>query len=128
MDETRAVVALQALAQETRLSVFRLLVAAGPSGMPAGAIAERLDVPPSTLSFHLKELDRAGLVRSWRRARQIFYTAEFETMRRLLAFLTEECCGGHPDICGGLVQLVEAVKQRADGCAGDAKAAGGCRG
>lgn len=110
MDETRAVLALQALAQETRLAVFRLLVGAGPSGMPAGTIAERLQVPPSTLSFHLKELDRAALVRSWRRARQIFYTAEFETMRRLLAFLTEDCCGGHPEICASLVQAVEACE------------------
>jgi DNA-binding transcriptional ArsR family regulator len=128
MDESRAVLALQALAQETRLAVFRLLVAAGPSGVPAGAIAERLQVPPSTLSFHLKELDRAGLVRSWRRARQIFYTAEFETMRRLLAFLTEDCCGGHPEICGGLVPLLEEVGRRATSCRSEAKPAGRCRG
>ncbi|MCL6609355.1 MAG: metalloregulator ArsR/SmtB family transcription factor [Geminicoccaceae bacterium] len=128
MDETRALPALQALAQETRLAIFRLLVAAGPSGLPAGAIAERLEVPPSTLSFHLKELDRSGLVRSWRRSRQIFYAAEFETMRRLLSFLTEDCCGGHPEICGGLVQLVEQASSRAASCASKAKIGEGCRG
>lgn len=127
MDDRSAVAALLALAQETRLSVFRLLVGAGPSGLPAGSIAERLDVPPSTLSFHLKELERSGLVRSWRRARQIFYAAEFETMRRLLAFLTEECCGGHPEICGGLVQLVQALERRSGGCAREATARGSCR-
>jgi DNA-binding transcriptional ArsR family regulator len=128
MDETRALLALQALAQETRLAIFRLLVAAGPSGLPAGAIAERLEVPPSTLSFHLKELDRASLVRSWRRSRQIFYTAEFETMRRLLSFLTEECCGGHPEICGGLAQLVEQASSRAASCAVNPKPGERCRG
>jgi len=128
MDGTRALLALQALAQETRLAIFRLLVAAGPSGLPAGAIAERLEVPPSTLSFHLKELDRAGLVRSWRRARQIFYTAEFETMRRLLSFLTEDCCGGHPEICGGLVELVQQASNRANRCAANVEPGKDCGG
>lgn len=116
MEGREVVLALAALAQETRLAVFRLLVAAGPSGLSAGSIAARLEVPPSTLSFHLKELDRAGLVRSWRRARQIVYAAEFETMRRLLAFLTEDCCGGHPEICGGLARLVDEASARASEC------------
>ena len=74
--------------------------------MPAGAIAESVGVPPSTLSFHLKELDRADLVRSWRVQRQIRYAAHYEGLRRLLAFLTADCCNGHPEICGGLVQVV----------------------
>lgn len=113
MEGREVVLALGALAQETRLAVFRLLVAAGPSGLSAGSIAARLDIPPSTLSFHLKELDRAGLVRSWRNARQIFYAAEFETMRRLLAFLTEDCCGGRPEVCGGLRRLVEEASEQA---------------
>ena len=96
---------LAALAHETRLAVFRLLVTAGPSGLPAGEIAERLGVVASTLSFHLKELDRAGLLRSWRRQRQIFYAADYEGTRALLTFLTRDCCQGHPEICGDLARL-----------------------
>ena len=88
MEINRAVDALAALAQETRLAAFRLLVQAGANGLAAGEIAERLAVPSSTLSFHLKELDRAGLVRSWRVQRQIRYAADYEGMRRLLTFLT----------------------------------------
>jgi DNA-binding transcriptional ArsR family regulator len=108
METSEAIAALAALAQETRLAVFRLLVAEGPSGLPAGEIAGRVGVASSTLSFHLKELDRAGLARSWRRQRQIFYAADYEGTRRLLAFLTEDCCGGHPEICGGIAQAVAA--------------------
>ena len=80
----------------------------GPNGLPAGDIAERVGVPPSTLSFHLKELDRAGLARSWRVQRQIRYAADYEGLRRLLAFLTADCCNGHPEICGGLIEAVAA--------------------
>ncbi len=126
MDETRAVIALQALAQPTRLQVVRLLIAAGPNGLPAGAIAERVGVQPSTLSFHLRELDRAELVRSWRRAQRIFYAVEFETMRQLLSFLTEACCNGHPEICGGLLQPIREVTAAAGSCRG-AAASEGCR-
>ena len=104
MEPNQAVAALAAFAQETRLAVFRLLVQAGPNGFPAGDIAERLSVPPSTLSFHLKELDRAGLARSWRVQRQIRYAADYEGVRQLLAFLTANCCNGHPEICAGLIQ------------------------
>ncbi|MCS6879623.1 MAG: metalloregulator ArsR/SmtB family transcription factor [Geminicoccaceae bacterium] len=114
MEPRQAVRALAALAQETRLAVFRLLVEAGPNGLNAGSIAARLRVPPSTLSFHLKELDRAGLVRSWRRARLVFYAAEFETLRRLLMFLTEDCCSGRSEICGDVVRLAEQVTDRAE--------------
>jgi ArsR family transcriptional regulator len=106
METIEAVAAFAALAQETRLAALRLLVEAGPNGLPAGAIAESIGVPPSTLSFHLKELDRAGLVRSWRVQRQIRYAADFEGLRRLLTFLTADCCNGHPEICGGLIQTV----------------------
>ncbi len=106
MNDRLAVEALAALAQETRLRVFRLLVAAGPGGLPAGDVAQAAQVPPSTLTFHLERLERAGLVRSCRRGRQILYAAELEAMRRLLAFLTEDCCNGHPELCGGLVQLL----------------------
>ncbi len=99
MEISAAVEALGALAQETRLAVFRLLVHAGPNGLPAGEIAQRVAVPPATLSFHLKELARAGLIAARRESRQIFYAADFAGMRDLLAFLTEDCCGGHPEVC-----------------------------
>jgi ArsR family transcriptional regulator len=93
MDEHRAVSALGALAQETRLALFRLLVATGPEGLPAGAIAERLGVAPSSLSFHLQQLLHAGLVTQRRLGRQLIYAAEYVTMTALLAYLTENCCG-----------------------------------
>lgn len=108
MEVKEAVTSLAAMAQETRLGVLRLLVQAGPNGLSAGDIAERVGVPPSTLSFHLKELDRAGLARSWRVQRQIRYAADYEGLRRLLAFLTADCCNGHPEICGGLMEVVAA--------------------
>jgi len=93
MDDRTALAALGALAHETRLAVFRLLVAAGPAGLPAGSIAEAVGVVASTLSFHLKELDRAGLVHSRRRQRQVIYAADVERIGRFLAYLTEDCCG-----------------------------------
>jgi DNA-binding transcriptional ArsR family regulator len=95
-----ALQALAALSHATRLEVFRLLVAQGAIGLPAGQIAERLEVAPSTLSPHLAQLERAGLATSWRDERRIFYAVNVEGMRALLAFLTEDCCGGHPEICG----------------------------
>src|SRR5436190_17615142 len=93
MDQNKAVAALGALAQDTRLGLFRLLVTAGPAGLPAGAIAERLGVAPSSLSFHLQQLLHAGLVTQRRLGRQLIYAAEYETMNGLLAYLTENCCG-----------------------------------
>jgi len=90
----QAVQALGALAQETRLSIFRLLVQAGPEGMAAGSIGEKLDLPPATLSFHLAGLTRAGLARSRQDGRFVIYSADFEGMGRLLAYLTEDCCSG----------------------------------
>lgn len=94
---------LGALAQETRLGVVRLLVRAGPAGLPAGVIAQRLGAAPATLSFHLKELERARLVRARRQSRQIYYAADFQGMRALLAFLMEDCCQGDPQLCGAIV-------------------------
>jgi DNA-binding transcriptional ArsR family regulator len=93
--ETNSVVqAFGALAQETRLGIYRLLVTAGPEGLAAGAIGEKLDLPPATLSFHLKELSLAGLVRSRQEGRFVFYAANFDTMIALVSFLTDNCCGG----------------------------------
>lgn len=95
-----AVQALSALAQEHRLKVFRLLVRHAPEGLPAGQIAAQVGVPASTMSAHLAHLERAGLLRSWRQQRRIFYAVETEGMRQLMTFLTEDCCGGRPDLCG----------------------------
>lgn len=96
MESKSVVVALSALAQESRLAIFRLLVQAGAAGLPAGRIAEALTVPPSSLSFHLKELSYAGLIRSRQESRFVIYTANFEAMNDLIAYLTENCCGGAP--------------------------------
>lgn len=98
-----AVDALGALAHETRLSVFRMLVKAGPEGHIAGAIAERASVPPSTMSHHLATLERAGLVQSERESRLIHYRADYAGMRRLLTFLMQDCCQGAPEMCSDLM-------------------------
>lgn len=100
MEPWRAVDSLMALAHETRLAIFRLLVQAGPEGLSAGAISVRLDVTPSTLSHHLAVLERAGILDSRRHRRQIFYGCAYDGMRGLLEFLTNDCCQGHPDLCG----------------------------
>jgi DNA-binding transcriptional ArsR family regulator len=89
-----ALAALSGLAQETRLSIFRLLVERGPEGMPAGVIAEDLRLANATLSFHLKELTRAGLVSARQAGRFIYYSANYRTMNELVAYLTENCCRG----------------------------------
>lgn len=96
METKAAIGALAALAQESRLAVFRLLVQVGPSGMAASKIAERLGVPSSSLSFHLKELTHAGLIVPRQDGRFVIYSANFSTMNSLVAFLTESCCGGNP--------------------------------
>jgi ArsR family transcriptional regulator, arsenate/arsenite/antimonite-responsive transcriptional repressor len=93
MDQKRAIAALGALAQETRLELFRLLVTCGPEGLPAGVIAEKLGVMPSSLSFHLQQLVHAGLITQRRLSRQLIYSAEYGTMNELMAYLTENCCG-----------------------------------
>ena len=89
-----AVTSLSALAQGTRLAIFRLLVQAGPAGMPAGSIGEKLDLPPATLSFHLAGLTRAGIARNRQEGRFVIYSADFESMNQLVGYLTENCCGG----------------------------------
>jgi DNA-binding transcriptional ArsR family regulator len=100
VDEARTVAALAALAHRHRLRIFRLLVTQGPSGMPAGEIADAIGMGATNTSFHLKELDRAGLLRSTRDGRFIRYAIDVEGMRRLLTYLTEECCQGRPELCG----------------------------
>ncbi len=97
MEIKDATLALAALGQATRLSVFRLLVEAGPEGRMAGDIAEALSLPGATLSFHLKELSAAGLIQGEQRGRFICYRADFETMNDLVAFLSHNCCGGSGD-------------------------------
>lgn len=99
MELSDATSRLAALAQETRLAAFRRLIAAGPDGMAAGALATALGVPANTLSGHLAILGQAGLVRSERTGRHILYSADIEGMAGLLDFLTRDCCGGHPDLC-----------------------------
>jgi ArsR family transcriptional regulator, arsenate/arsenite/antimonite-responsive transcriptional repressor len=94
MNTVLAVEKLAALAQETRLAIFRLLVEAGPEGMNAGAIAEALDVPAATLSFHVAQLARAGLVTSRQESRFIYYSTNFAAMDDLIAYLTDNCCHG----------------------------------
>jgi DNA-binding transcriptional ArsR family regulator len=99
MEKTEVVAALAALAQDNRLDVFRLLVEAGPEGMPAGEIASALELPPNTLTFHFDRLRAAGLVTVRRQGRSMIYAARFETMNALLGYLTDNCCGGSPEKC-----------------------------
>lgn len=94
MDAEPVIAALGALAHETRLEVFRMLVQRGPDGLPAGAIAAELDIPPSSLTFHLQQLAHAGLVTQRRVSRQIIYATDFAAMNQVMGYLTENCCGG----------------------------------
>src|SRR3954462_9178435 len=94
MEKQDAVAALAALAQDNRLDVFRLLVQAGPEGLPAGAVASALDLAPNTLTFHFDRLRMAGLVAVRRHGRSMIYAARYEAMNALVGFLTENCCGG----------------------------------
>ena len=107
MKTESAVTALAALAQDTRLAVYRLLVQQGPSGMAAGEIAAAVDTSPATLSFHLKELSYAGLVSSRQEGRFVYYAANFDAMNGLIAFLTENCCAAD---CGPSCEPVVACK------------------
>jgi DNA-binding transcriptional ArsR family regulator len=93
MDASETVAALSALAHEHRLAIYRMLVEQGPNGLPAGVIAEQLAVPPSSLTFHLQHLLRAGLVTQRRMSRQLIYAADFNAMNQLVGYLTENCCG-----------------------------------
>jgi len=100
MKSEAAVAALAALAQDSRLKIFRLLVQAGPDGVNAGRIGQELGVPPATLSFHLKELFHAGLIKSTQEGKFVIYRAQFDRMNELIGFLVEHCCEGHPEDCG----------------------------
>ena len=100
MEVKSAVIALTALAQETRLRIFRFLVQAGTQGIAAGEIAKELDIPAATLTFHLKELSHAGLIDSEREGRSIRYALRVEGIRDLLNYLLHECCQGRPELCG----------------------------
>lgn len=116
MESTDAIDSLAALAHDTRLKVFRLLVRAGPTGLPAGAVAAALGVAPSTLSHHLGLLERAGLVRGTRRQRQIVYAADFDGARDLLDFLMADCCQGRPEICAGLAVAAPCPPEMTRSC------------
>lgn len=106
MESSDAARIFGALGQESRLEVLRLLIGAGPSGLPAREISGRLAIPASTASFHLAALDRAGLIQATRRGREIIYALRVLALRELLAFLTEACCGGRPELCGDLAALL----------------------
>jgi ArsR family transcriptional regulator, arsenate/arsenite/antimonite-responsive transcriptional repressor len=99
MEKSAAVAALAALAQDNRLDIFRLLVQAGAEGMPAGRVAEALDLAPNTLTFHFDRLRVAGLVTVRREGRLMIYAARYESMNALLAYLTENCCRGQAEAC-----------------------------
>jgi DNA-binding transcriptional ArsR family regulator len=118
MEIKSAAACLSALAHERRLAIFRLLVQAGEEGVAAGEIARRLNVLPNTMSASLSVLSHAGLVDSRRDGRSIVYTANYESMRALMAFLMEDCCAGSPDICAPIAALagqrcVPAVRRTA---------------
>ena len=110
MELEAASTCLAALALPGRLQIFRMLVQAGVLGLPAGDIARKLDVPPNSLSANLNVLANAGLVRSRRQGRSIIYTAEYDRMRELLSFLVQDCCGGAPEICSPLADVVETAR------------------
>lgn len=111
MKARKAVEALSSLAQNTRLAIYRLLIQSGPDGLAAGVIAEKLGVPPSSLSFHLAHLTRSGLVRQRRASRSLIYAADYNEMNHLMAYLTENCCGGQT--CAPVCQPTKTVARRA---------------
>jgi protein-tyrosine-phosphatase/DNA-binding transcriptional ArsR family regulator len=115
MEISEAAAAFGALAQDTRLALLRILIAEGPSGLPAGDLALRLGIPSSTLSFHLSALERAGLTQSTRQGRQIVHAARIAGVRQLLTFLTEACCAGHPELCGDIARLLPADMEEPKG-------------
>lgn len=115
MDQRQALMSFGAISQETRLRIIRALVVAGPDGMAAGAIAERMEVSPSNVSFHLKELERTGLVTQQRESRSIVYTASFEALAGLVRFLMEDCCGGNPEICAPAREVAACCSLSAKG-------------
>jgi DNA-binding transcriptional ArsR family regulator len=112
MDMKNAVAGLSALAHEGRLTVFRMLVQAGQTGIAAGEIARRMEVPPNTLSANLTILSHASLIDSRREGRSVIYTAKYENMTELLEYLMKDCCGGSPEICASLADV--AMRSRCD--------------
>ena len=108
MESEQSILALAALAQQTRLDVFRLLVKHEPEGLPAGEIARRLAVPQNTMSLHLGILARAKLVRTERQSRSIIYRADLEAVQHLVTFLLNDCCGGRTEICAPVVAALSA--------------------
>jgi DNA-binding transcriptional ArsR family regulator len=117
METKSGVASLSALAHEGRLSTFRLLVQAGPQGLAAGEVARRLGVLPNTLSASLNVLSHAGLIDSRREGRSIIYSARYDAMRELLAFLMEDCCAGSPEICAPLVAVASQACAAEGACA-----------
>lgn len=114
METEKVVVALESLAQQSRLGIFRLLVEAGPDGLPAGRIAEQMALPAATLSFHLSQLKHSGLLACRREGRSLIYSADFAAMNDLVGFLTDNCCGGNAAQCA-------PVAPCAPGCAPPAR-------
>ena len=115
MEKRDAVAALAALAQEHRLGIYRRLVQAGPEGIAAGQIASALGIAPNTLTFHLDRLRHAGLVSVARDGRSLIYAARYETMNNLLAYLTDNCCGGRPELCAPAIARPRKRKREAAG-------------
>lgn len=113
MEVKTAVVALAALAQESRLRAFRLLVRAGERGLAAGEIADELAIPPATLTFHLKELSHAGLIESRRDGRRIVYSLSTEGVRELMEYLLRDCCDGQPELCRAECHTAQPKRARA---------------
>jgi len=113
MEMTEAISALGALAHETRLQIFRALVQAGPAGVGAGDLARKLDVPPPTLSFHLRDLTQAGLATPARDGRAVRYAADFAAMNALVGYLTENCCAGNPAACAPQISNPKRAGARA---------------
>ena len=106
MEEPQALIAFGALSQETRLRILRMLVISGPDGVAAGSIAERVEVSASNVSFHLKELERAGLVKVRRDSRSMVYSVAIDAINSLIRFLMEDCCSGRPEICAPVMTPV----------------------
>ena len=111
MQTRNALAAFSALSHPVRLALFRTLTARAPEGVPAGELATEFDAPPSTMTGHLQTLERAGLVSSQRRSRQVLYALEPKGARELITFLTQECCGGRPDLCGPYQGLDGALSE-----------------
>jgi protein-tyrosine-phosphatase/DNA-binding transcriptional ArsR family regulator len=111
MEESEAAQVFSALSQESRLTVLRLLLAAGPSGLRSGEIADKLALHPATTSFHLNALERAGLTQSTRQGRQIIHAVRFAALRELIVFLTETCCSGRPELCGDIGRLLPDIPE-----------------